>query len=63
MMTVALITPPVGMLLFVTSNVAKIQLSVLYKSILPYALVALGITMALAWLPGVVMLVPKMMGY
>jgi tripartite ATP-independent transporter DctM subunit len=63
MMTVALITPPVGMLLFVTSNVAKIQLSVLYKSILPYALVALGITMALAWLPDLVMFVPRMMGY
>lgn len=62
MMTVALITPPVGMLLFVTSNVAKIQLSTLYKSILPYAVVAMIITFALAYLPDVVMFLPRLMG-
>jgi len=62
MMTVALITPPVGMLLFVTSKVAKIQLSTLYKSILPYAIVAMVITMGLAWMPDVVLSVPRAMG-
>jgi tripartite ATP-independent transporter DctM subunit len=62
MMTVALITPPVGMLLFVTSNVAKIQLSTLYKSIWPYAIFALVATMALAWIPDLVLIVPKAMG-
>lgn len=63
MMTVALITPPVGMLLFVTSNVGGIPIGRLFKNILPFAVVALLITFALAYLPGVVMLVPRMMGY
>lgn len=62
MMTVALITPPVGMLLFVTSNVAKIQLSTLYKSIFPFAVAAMIITFALAYLPDIVMFLPRLMG-
>ncbi|MDX9872316.1 MAG: TRAP transporter large permease [Clostridia bacterium] len=61
MMTVALITPPVGMLLFVTSNVAGINLTKLFKSIWPFALVALLITMALAYLPDLVMYLPNLM--
>lgn len=61
MMTVALITPPVGMLLFVTSNVAKINLTKLYTAIWPYALVALAITMSLAYLPDLVMYLPDLM--
>lgn len=63
MMTVALITPPVGMLLFVTSNVGKIPIGKLFKRILPFALVALAITMSLAYLEDLVMFVPRMMGY
>lgn len=58
MMTVALITPPVGMLLFVTSHVADISLSKLYKAVWPFALMAMIITMALAFLPDLVMYLP-----
>lgn len=60
MMTVALITPPVGMLLFVTSNVAEISLSKLYKAIWPFALMAMIITIALAFLPDLVMYLPTL---
>lgn len=63
MMTVALITPPVGMLLFVTSNVGNIPIGKLFKRILPFALVALAITMSLAYLEDLVMFVPRLMGY
>lgn len=41
------ITPPVGMMLFVCSNVGKVELSALYKKILPFcvaAMVALFLT-------------------
>lgn len=60
MMTVALITPPVGMLLFVTSNVGKIPIGKLMRNIFPFALAALFITFALAYLPDIVLLVPRM---
>ena len=63
MMTVALITPPVGMLLFVTSNVGKIPIGSLFKKILPFALVALGLTMSFAYLEDLVMFLPRLLGY
>ncbi|MBR1917995.1 MAG: TRAP transporter large permease [Spirochaetales bacterium] len=40
-LTIGLITPPVGMTLFVTANVAGIKLSQLFKSIMPFALMGL----------------------
>lgn len=63
MMTIALITPPVGMLLFVTSNISKIELRKINKAILPFCVVAFVVTFALAYLPDVALLVPRMFGY
>lgn len=59
---VGTLTPPVGMMLFIVSNVGKVKLSVLYKAILPFCAVAI-IVLALitfipaltTWLPGVLM--------
>ena len=50
-LTMGLLTPPVGMLLFTTSTVAKIDLSAMYKSILPYALVEIVFCVLLLFLP------------
>lgn len=58
LITVGLVTPPVGMTLFVTSNVSGISLSKICKAVLPFAAVALLITIALAYLPQVVMWLP-----
>ena len=58
LITVGLVTPPVGMTLFVTSNVSGISLSKICKAVLPFAAVAMLITIALAYLPQVVMWLP-----
>lgn len=63
MMTIALITPPVGMVLFVTSNISKIELTRLNKAILPFCAAAFVVTFALAYLPDVALWVPRMFGY
>lgn len=63
MMTIALITPPVGMLLFVTSNISKIELTRLNRAILPFCLAALVVTFALAYLPDVALFFPRLFGY
>lgn len=63
MMTIALITPPVGMLLFVTSNISKIELTKLNRAILPFCLAAFAVTFALAYLPDVALFVPRLFGY
>ncbi|MEA5084814.1 MAG: TRAP transporter large permease [Lachnospiraceae bacterium] len=62
MLTIGLITPPVGMLLFVTSNISGIPLARLSKSIAPFALVAFLVTLILAFVPGLVMFLPNLMG-
>lgn len=62
MITIGLVTPPVGMTLFVTSNVSGIDFSKICKAVIPFSLVALVITIALAYLPGVVMLLPNLLG-
>ena len=62
MMTIALITPPVGMVLFVTSNISRISLTKLNKAILPFAVAAFIVTFALAYLPDVVLWIPRMFG-
>lgn len=62
MLTIGLITPPVGMLLFVTSNISGIPLARLSKSIAPFAAAALIVTLILAYFPGLVMFIPNMLG-
>jgi len=62
MMTIALITPPVGMTLFVTSNISKISLNKLAKAVVPFCIMALIVTFALAFLPDLVMFIPRLLG-
>lgn len=59
-MTIALVTPPVGMTLFVTSNVTGVSLNRMSTSVLPFAAVAMIITTVLAYLPSLVMLIPRL---
>lgn len=62
MIIIGLATPPVGMTLFVTSNTTGIKLADLCKEIWPFVGVALAVTVALAYLPGAVMLLPNLLG-
>ena len=62
MLTIGLITPPVGMLLFVTSNISGVSLARLSRSIAPFALVAVCITIFLAYTPDLVLFIPRMLG-
>lgn len=62
LITVGLITPPVGMTLFVTSNVSGISFSKICKAVVPFAAVAMAITVALAYMPQVVMFLPNLFG-
>ncbi len=62
MLTIALVTPPVGMTLFVTSNISGISLNKLSKAVVPFVLTAFIVTFALAFLPDVVMLIPRILG-
>jgi len=62
-LTISLITPPVGMTLFITSNVGRIKLSSLYKETLPFAAVAYIMLMIVTFLPGFTLFLPRLFGY
>lgn len=62
MLTIGLVTPPVGMTLFVTSNITKISLGRIAKQIMPFLIAAFAATLMIAYIPATVMWLPNLMG-
>ena len=64
MLVLALVTPPVGMTLFVTANVAGLDVRSISKAIIPFVVGAFIVIAALAYLPDVALFLPRVfMGY
>lgn len=61
MLTIALATPPVGMLLFTTSKVSGIELSKLNKSIWPFIAAGMVVTIILAYVPQITTFLPNLL--
>ncbi|MEA5012177.1 MAG: TRAP transporter large permease [Angelakisella sp.] len=59
-LTIGLISPPVGMTLFVTANVAKVKLADLFKSVLPFVALGYAVLFLLTWVPGIVTFIPSL---
>ena len=55
------LTPPVGMMLFVISNVGKVKLSALYRSILPFVGVAVIALMLVTYIPAFSTFIPNLL--
>ena len=63
MTIIGYITPPVGVVLFVTSNASGIPFNKLCKTIWPFAIGAAIITTMLAFLPDLCFWIPRLTGY
>lgn len=61
-LTIGLITPPIGMTLFVTANVAKIKLTALFREILPFVVVGLLTLAIITWIPAFTTFLPNVLG-
>lgn len=59
MIEIALITPPVGMNLFVIQSVAKSSLKEVMYGALPYVVIMLFAVLAIYFFPAIVMYIPK----
>ena len=55
------LTPPVGMMLFVISNVGKVKLSALYKAILPFVAVAIVALLLVTYVPVFSTFIPNLL--
>lgn len=58
---VGTLTPPVGMMLFIVSNVGKVKLSVLYRTILPFCAVAIVVLFIITYVPPLTTWLPNLL--
>lgn len=60
---IGLITPPVGLCLFVVADVAELPLARLVKAVLPFFVPLIAVLLLVTYFPGLVMYLPHMLGY
>lgn len=60
---IGMITPPVGILLFMTASIADISLEHVYKAILPFVLAGLVMVALLVLFPPLTLWVPSLLGH
>lgn len=61
MISIGLITPPVGMVLFVTSNITEVPLRKINRAIVPFFIVAFAVTFIMAFLPQITLFLPNLL--
>jgi tripartite ATP-independent transporter DctM subunit len=62
-LTVGLLTPPMGLVLFVTSSVSGLKLEVLSKAILPFLAVEVIVIFLLTYFPALTLTIPRLFGF
>jgi tripartite ATP-independent transporter DctM subunit len=62
-LSIGLITPPVGVCLFVCCSIGGVTLERLSKTILPFLLVEIVVLFLVSFVPELILLVPKIAGY
>ncbi len=61
-LAIGMLTPPLGICLFISCNIAQIQLSEIIKYIAPFLAVMIGILLLITYVPGLVMFIPRLFG-
>ena len=62
-LVIGMITPPLGVCLFVGCTIARISLESLSKAIWPFILLLIGVLLIFSYFPGISMIIPKLFGY
>jgi tripartite ATP-independent transporter DctM subunit len=62
-LTVGLATPPMGLVLFVTSSVAGVKIETLSKAILPFLAVEILVIFLITYFPAISMTLPRLTGF
>jgi len=61
-LAIGMITPPVGVNLYVACGVSKITLGQISKAVVPYLLASLVVLFLITYVPDIIMFLPNMMG-
>ena len=62
-LTVGLVTPPVGMVLFVAAGLTKLSVEAIARAMLPYLLIELSIIFLITYVPALSLTLPKLLGF
>lgn len=60
---VGLLTPPVGLVLFVLSSVTRLSVGVISRAVIPFLLPLIGILLIVTYVPWVTLALPALLGY
>ncbi|MBO4317709.1 MAG: TRAP transporter large permease [Mailhella sp.] len=62
-MAVGLLTPPLGVCLFVVCGVTKLDLSMVIRAVIPFVFVELAVVLIITYLPETCLAIPRLLGY
>jgi TRAP-type C4-dicarboxylate transport system permease large subunit len=62
-LVIGMLTPPVGVVLFVVCGISNIKLGELVKHVWPFIAVMYGLLFACMFFPSIVLTLPRLMGY
>lgn len=62
-LTIGLITPPVGVVLYAAANVSGCKISAISKEALPYILLDIGVLLTITFVPQLVLFLPRLLGF
>ena len=60
---IGLVTPPYGLLLFMMNKIADVPLRDMVREVMPFLYVMIGALVLIAFVPGFVLLLPRLLGY
>jgi C4-dicarboxylate transporter DctM subunit len=61
-LAIGMLTPPLGICLFISCNIAQIQLSEIIRYIFPFLVVMIGVLLLMTYVPDIIMFIPNMFG-
>ena len=62
-LTLGLITPPVGLCLFISADIAETRMESVAKAIMPFFMLHIIVVLLVSYSPELVLLVPKILGF
>jgi C4-dicarboxylate transporter DctM subunit len=60
---IGMLTPPVGVVLFIVAGISGISMERMTRAILPFLALQLGVLILCIFFPGVYMFIPRLFGY
>lgn len=62
-LTVGLLTPPMGLVLFVTSSVSGLRVETIARAVMPFLLVEVAVIFLLTYFPALTLTIPRLFGF